>query len=192
MKGAASTKVLPALDLICQRLQSQASKMPAGAHPFLTDSPTHGSQLRCSHPRHQRSPCHRHRASARGRTRGCQDRRRRRGHKSCLLCEERGDTDSGELRVEWAAVIIWAPGTWTLPDSLSLGHLPESNLGRSLPQWAASSEPSPQSSLPSHSHCLEMHRWFWHSNWASEQNLSAIVTERKRDGRQLPQKDIPP
>lgn len=75
---------------ICRHWQSRAVML--AAHPLLTASPTHGSQLRCSHPRHQHSPCHRHRASARGHTRGCQDRRRRRGRKSCLLWAGQRDT----------------------------------------------------------------------------------------------------
>lgn len=96
------TEVLPTHNLICQRLQSKAA-VPA-THPLLTASPTHSSQLRCSHPRHQHSPCHHHRASARGHTREYQDRRRRRGHKSCLLCEET-QRDSGEVRAGWAAMV---------------------------------------------------------------------------------------
>lgn len=37
--------------------------------------------------------------------------------------------------------------------------------------WS-SSEPSPQSSEPSHTQWLEMQRWFPHSNWVDVQNLS--------------------
>ena len=38
--------------------------------------------------------------------------------------------------------------------------------------WS-SSEPSPQSSEPSHTQWEEMQRWFPHSNWVDVQNLSA-------------------
>lgn len=37
---------------------------------------------------------------------------------------------------------------------------------------------SPQSSAPSHTQRLEMQRWFPHSNWEAEQNLSTKGPER--------------
>lgn len=42
-----------------------------------------------------------------------------------------------------------------------------------LPHFWSSSEPSPQSSEPSHTQWLNMQRWFPHSNWLDVQNLSA-------------------
>ena len=44
--------------------------------------------------------------------------------------------------------------------------------------WS-SSEPSPQSSEPSHTQWLEIQRWFPHSNWVDVQNLSA---KERREG----------
>lgn len=40
-----------------------------------------------------------------------------------------------------------------------------------LQRWS-SSDPSPQSSAPSHTHNLEMQRWLLHSNFTGKQNLS--------------------
>lgn len=44
---------------------------------------------------------------------------------------------------------------------------------RHLLHFWSSSEPSPQSSEPSHTQREEMQRWLPHSNWLDEQNLSA-------------------
>lgn len=45
--------------------------------------------------------------------------------------------------------------------------------GRHLLHFWSSSEPSPQSSEPSHTQWEEMQRWLAHSNWVDVQNLSA-------------------
>lgn len=117
-KCAAPTEVFLPLTSSASNLLSKAVMLTA--HPLLVASPTHSSRLRCSHPRHRRSPCRHHRASAQGRTHGCQDRRRKRGRKSCLLRMRSKETerDSGVYGVKRAAATTCRADVWIYVDSI--------------------------------------------------------------------------
>lgn len=56
---------------------------------------------------------------------------------------------------------------------------------RHLLHFWSSSEPSPQSSEPSHTQREEMQRWLAHSNWLDVQNLSAKRIQFRQTASQV-------